>query len=320
MKYIIIFILSVLAIPALAQDPSWKRPSWWNDSTVKETDDSINNKRSKVSVITENSNENIVAQSVKSSLSLIRQQYRLKRNGDYYGKNNMPYYGETYSIGVKVSGGMFLLSDVVEPWKNDEDYKRVNESKKYKPVLFWSYQRLLSDSTYKAIELEIGSEFFTPVNNDSSLYIHTEAHPDFGLSIDYTSGQKSGYMIWAYTCTNLQDSAMSVKLTQSQMSIEINPDSTDIIPLSTNDNNKILGGIYVVPNYDQHKGIVQYKLVGVAIKDDNSKWFLQPLATKSNITKSGDNDNKSDNNKRSKRNKKKDNEENESSEPTKTKK
>lgn len=47
-------------------------------------------------------------QAILPELSIIRQQYRLERNGEFFGKNNKPYYGESYSLAIKVSGGTML--------------------------------------------------------------------------------------------------------------------------------------------------------------------------------------------------------------------
>ena len=142
-----IILLIVISSPALAQislDELLEGKVGKIEGIENETDTAQISKTQKESEVINNA--------VFSELSIIRQQYRLERDGDYYGKNNEPYYGETYSLSIKVTGGMYLLEDVVEPWKRDADYQRVNASKNYKPVWFWSYQRALSDSIYKAVD------------------------------------------------------------------------------------------------------------------------------------------------------------------------
>ncbi len=218
----------------------------------------------------------IAQEAVKPEMFIIRQQYRLERNGEYYGKNNKPFYGETYSLAIKVAGGMMFLDDVVEPWKNDADYKRVNATGKYKPAQFWTYQRAITDSVYKATDLELGTEYVVPFNAQQTLYTHIEEKGNFGLSIDKETGVKAGYMIWAYSKTNVQDSAMIVELRQQQDTIDIKPDST-LITMSPTEPEKIIGGIYVTPKYG-HQGNVQFVLTGIAVRTDNSGWALQTLA------------------------------------------
>ena len=144
-----------------------------------------------------NQEMSILKEALSSDLYLIRQQYRLERKGKTYGKSYKPYYGETYSLGIKVSGGMYVTNSVIEPWKGDVDYERVNADGKYKPEYFWTYQRHLNDSVYKAVELDFGTAYISAVNVDKSLWLHQDLQSDFGLSIDNSLGEKRGYVLWA---------------------------------------------------------------------------------------------------------------------------
>ena len=76
-------------------------------------------------IINRKNTNGIVIESITPELSIIRQQYRLKLKEDYYGKNNMPYYGEKYCLGIKVGGGLMFLSNIVKPWEGDADFERV---------------------------------------------------------------------------------------------------------------------------------------------------------------------------------------------------
>lgn len=217
----------------------------------------------------------VLESALRPSLSILRQQYRLELNGNYYGKNGNAFYGETYSLGIKVSGGMLFLDDVVEPWKNDADYKRANADGKYKTEYFWTYQRKLTDSTYKAVDLELGSDFTKPQNAGKSLWKHQDKDGDLGLDIDQTAGLKSGNMVWAYASTNVRDSAMTVSLAQSAITVNARRDTT--VALSPDNSDRVLGGLFVVPKYGVG-GRVQFLLAGVAVRADGSKWTLQLLA------------------------------------------
>lgn len=220
--------------------------------------------------------------SIVPELSIIRQQYRLVRDGKRFGKNNKPYYGETYSLAVKVSGGMIFLDNVTEPWKYDPDYKKQNASGNYTPEQFWSYQRTLTEPVYSDIDMELQSNYVTSLNNQKSLFMHTDKHSDFGLSIDNTEGKKDGMMIWVYSKTNVQDSTMVAELRQNSMSLEARLDSS-IVDITPTEPEKILGGIFVTPQYSRG-GRVQLCLTGVAVKNQDCKWSLQLLATEGNVT------------------------------------
>lgn len=216
---------------------------------------------------------------VQPALSIIRQQYRLERNGDFFGRQNKPYFAETYSLGIKISGGTILHRSVVFPWENDADYQRINGSGKYKPAYFWSMQRSVMESEWKTVELELGTQYVTPFTSDSSLYRHTDATADFGLPIDETVGSKQGYMIWAYSISNLQDSAMQVKFQQSELKIEAKTDGKAISVKPDNISN-VLGGIFIVPQVER-AGYIKLLLVGVAARNSHGEWSLYLMTTKS---------------------------------------
>ena len=209
----------------------------------------------------------------------------MKQGKDHYGKNNKSYFGETYTLAIKVNRGMYLSGDVVEPWKFDADYSRMNASGNYTPDLFWSYQRSLRDSVYKTISLEFGKEqFLKPINADRSLYKHQDAKDDFGLEEDCTPGEKKGVMIWAYSKTTVQDSAMVVDLRQDAMTIHAKADST-LLAMTPGEPDKIIGGVYMVPKIEG-RGVVRYQLAGVAVKTGKDKWALQLLVEEDSLTKS----------------------------------
>lgn len=227
----------------------------------------------------------IIESSVMAELSIVRQQFQLARDGKTYGKNNKPYYGESYSLAIKISNGMILSSSVIEPWKNDVDYNRLNQSGQYKPELFWTYQRSLNDVDYHEVDLEFGTVYNHPLDVKQQLYVHDEKKGDFGLEIDESAGEKSGYMVWV-SSTNLQDSAMSVSIKQTPLNLVASEDSARIA-LDASDDNNILGGLFVVPRYERG-GRIQLRLVGVAVPAEaDGKWELY-LLTKGNPDRKSD--------------------------------
>jgi hypothetical protein len=227
--------------------------------------------------------DSMIIKAVSPALSLIRQQYRLERNGEYFGKNKKAYFGETYSLGIKISGGTIMYRDVMFPWEKDEDYKRVNDSEKYKPVRFESMQHKVSEKEWKRVNLELGSQYTTPFTADSLLYRHTDATSDFGLSIDENIGTRRGYMIWVYSTTNQQDSTMQVNFQSSALTIDITPDSTSIA-LKPEKTEKLFGGLFVVPIVER-PGYIKILLAGVAAMASNNEWTLKPVVSSNNVTK-----------------------------------
>ncbi len=220
-------------------------------------------------------NSTIINDALAPALSVIRQQYRLERGGDYYGKSNRPYYGETYTLGIKVSGGTILQRGVIVPWESDDDYQRVNKDNKYKAEWYKTLQRSLQDSIWQAVELELGTQYVSSFNSDNTLYIHTDAMSDFGLPTDETPGKKHGYLVWAYTSSSVQDSTIRVNLRQSSYQVDATPDSTTI-SLTPSDADKVIGGLFVVPIIER-AGYIKLLMAGVAAKKSDGSWYLQLL-------------------------------------------
>lgn len=217
----------------------------------------------------------LVGDALAPALSVIRQQYRLERGGDYYGKSKRPYYGETYTLGIKVSGGTILQRGVIVPWENDEDFQRVNKDNKYKAEWYKTLQRTLQDSIWQPVELELGTQYISSINSNNTLYIHTDAMSDFGLPTDETPGKKNGYLVLAYTSSSVQDSTMRVSLRQSSYQVDASPDSTTIA-LSPSDADKVIGGVFVVPVIER-AGYIELLMVGVAAKNSDGSWSLHLL-------------------------------------------
>ena len=217
----------------------------------------------------------IINDALAPALSVIRQQYRLERGGDYYGKSKRPYYGESYTLGIKVSGGTILQRGVIAPWESDDDYQRVNKDNKYKTEWYKTMQHSLQDSIWQPIELELGTQYVSSLNSENTLYIHTDAMSDFGLPTDETSGKKQGYLVLAYTSSSLQDSTMRVSLRQSSYQVDASPDSTTIA-LAPSDADKVIGGLLVVPVIER-AGHIKLLMAGVAAKNSDGSWCLHLL-------------------------------------------
>lgn len=272
MKFLlaIFSIYASLSLCAQTNDNSWKRPSWWNERVGQINQDTVTEAGNSIIDVETN---NLISSAISPSLAIVRQQYQLERNGDYFGKNNLPYYGETYSLGIKTSGGMLLMDQVLHPWNFDKDYEKVNSSKKYNPALFLSFQRILTDSIYRPVDLELGSKYVTSINEDSNLYYHEEPRCDFGLNIDNGDGNRSGYIIWAYSDKNLTDSTMSISLKciPYKETMDRNRIYKELYPVNPE---MIIGGLFIVPSIETG-GRIKLQLGGMAVKQHDNKWSMQ---------------------------------------------
>lgn len=220
-----------------------------------------------------------IIDALKPELCIIRQQYQLKRGEDMYGSDGKPYYGETYTLGVKVPGYLYMQRGVLKPWEGDKNYDRVNADGKYESVYFKSFQRSLVETkvAYSPIEIEFGRSYLQAINSDQTLYRQEDLVSDFGLSIDEAGGEKRGIMVWVYSNSTLKDSAMTVSFQQEMLSLEAKSDSI-LIPQTVSNADRLLGGVFVVPSCERG-GRIQIRLAGIAVRTANGDWNLQLLAS-----------------------------------------
>lgn len=220
-----------------------------------------------------------IIDALKPELCIIRQQYQLKRGEDMYGSDGKSYYGETYTLGVKVPGYLYMQRGVLKPWEGDKNYDRVNADGKYESVYFKSFQRSLVETkvAYSPIEIEFGRSYLQAINSDQTLYRQEDLVSDFGLSIDEAGGVKRGIMVWVYSNSTLKDSAMTVSFQQEMLSLEAKSDSI-LIPQIVSNADRLLGGVFVVPSYERG-GRIQIRLAGIAVRTANGDWNLQLLAS-----------------------------------------
>lgn len=267
-KYIILSVLSILlTIPSYSQSLKelLEGESKYIAEPTKDATDTVPNTAVKTSLV----ESDLVFKAVAPALKIIKQQYRLKKDGDFFGRNNKPHFGESFSLGVKVSGGTILQNEVLYPWVNDKDYKDVNEAGKYTPVLYESYQKSVIGGDYEKVDFELNTPYVKSVGKDSLLYIHSDVYSDFGLNMDTASGEKCGYMLWVYETDGKCD--YRVEALNLQASVE-----STVIPMKTSSPSKVLGGVYVIP-VNERPGTISFYLVGVASTCNNKDWSLKLL-------------------------------------------
>ena len=267
-KYILLSLLTLfLTVPSYSQSLKGllEGKVTYIDESTKEKTDTVSNIAVKTSLV----ESNLVFKAVAPALKIIKQQYRLKKDGDFFGRNNKPHFGESFSLGVKVAGGTILQNEVLYPWVNDKDYKDVNEAGKYTPVLYDSYQKSVIGGDYEKVDFELNTPYVKSVGKDSLLYIHSDVYSDFGLNMDTASGEKSGYMLWVYETDGKCDYRVEA------LNLQASAEST-VIPMKTSSPSKVLGGVYVMP-VNERPGTISFYLVGVASTCNNKDWSLKLL-------------------------------------------
>ena len=267
-KYIILSSLTVLmTIPSYSQSLKdlLEGEKKYVEEPTKEKTDSV----SKPSVMASAVESDLAFKAVSPALKIVKQQYRLKKDGDFFGKNHKPHFGESLSLAVKVAGGTILQNEVLFPWVNDKDYQEANGAGKYTPVLYDTYQKPLNDGEFEKVDFELNSPYVKQVGKDSLLFIHSDMYSDFGLNVYSAPGEKKGYMLWIYEGDGKYDYKVET------LDLEAKTDST-VVPMTPSDSSALLGGIYVIP-VNERPGTVSFHLVGVASTYDNKDWSLKLL-------------------------------------------
>lgn len=237
----------------------------------------------------------IISDAVAPALSIIRQQYRLEHKGKFYGKNNQPYYGESYSLGIKGSNGLLLSRNVLLPWEYDPSFQHISSSGKYSPVLYRTMQHSLKDSIWTQVNYEFKkTEYTTPVTPDSLLFRHVDSIRSFGLPESKNIESEDGYIVWVYSRANTQDSTI-IHVYLRQESFHMGDETnSNLRTLNPTNSEKIIGGLFVVPKIER-AGYIELLLAGVVVKNKEDKWVLSLLAEKSDIKDGTANSNSDDN-------------------------
>lgn len=213
---------------------------------------------------------------VKPGLFIIRQQYQLCNDskGTYHGKNGMSYFGESFSIAIKINKGYMLTNLSRMPWLVDEDFQEV-DARMYNPVLFDGYIRRVDNKTYEKYKFH---DKYISTLVDSLLFDYDTGERDFGFKIDETNGVKKGTLVICYSDTALVDKAdADVMLSTKAFSMTVS--SKDSLTFETQDLNvkNVIGGVFVVPEVSQI-GQVNYLIAGVLVKTIKNKWFVVSTA------------------------------------------
>ena len=230
------------------------------------------------------SNQQLVEDAVKDGLMVIRRDYRLQKTVNdsvsYYGRNGKDYFGQAYSLGVKVNGGFYTLRSMLKPWETDENYERYRNDAAYEPVIFNNEHRYVEAPEYASLYAD-----WTKTKAIASLMFVPDSIND-GFAINHSFGEKNGWIVLVTSEGNWEeDDEAPFALVIYRNSIQINDEeySYTIKPPSTTQN--ILGGIYVCPEVSS-VGKVTFLLAGM-IENDGENWKIS-IVTDNIKTKDND--------------------------------
>lgn len=236
------------------------------------------------------SNQQLIEDAIKNGIIVICQSYQLEDTTTHqrYGRYGNKEFGKSYSIGVKVNGGIAVTNKTTKPWEYDNNYSRYRDS--HKPILYQTTVKELSDSSFTQVNIGIDSIGST---HGISIIPDTLSYNGHGFQYHKHDGKTDGWIVWITSPVDIQDcdSSRTVDHIIYRKNIEYHPDSlsyTIDVPQSTK---KIWGGIFVVPQQTQI-GELTFDLGGIIVETSPSSWQMfaieYTMYQVNNVTKPAD--------------------------------
>lgn len=224
-------------------------------------------------------NQQLLENAVEDGLIIVRRYYQLQDVSvappANYGWNNQPYFGDSWSLAVKTSGGYLLADAAVHPWTYDGKFEQYRNQTRYRPVYLKSEYRQTDTTAYLPIAIP---DSVVAVSAGRLYRVADSVFGNRGFVLDHEAGAKDGWLIWVVSRVPVADDAaqpFSLVVHRSELTFTDAQSQYEVRTLSTE--RVILGGIYVLP---QVTGVGQIivKLSGVLHKE-NDKWHVVKLTT-----------------------------------------
>ncbi|MBO7476828.1 MAG: hypothetical protein J6U04_02705 [Salinivirgaceae bacterium] len=223
------------------------------------------------------SENQLVAKSVKESLLVVQQSYKVKdRNADlYYGFNGKNEFGHTNSVAIMLKDGLCYTSAFLRPWDGNVNYRRYETE--YLPLYIGAQFKYVTDSTFREFQFDsVGGK------RTESDFVYVKNNTPFdtqGLELDTIASRKQGWLLWVVSDDTIHPTdsltidvrACNVTVSDTTIYHKVNQPTRALI-FSTKTYTNVLGGIFVTPQYTA-VGEVRFLLTGVLVKK-NSEWQL----------------------------------------------
>lgn len=222
-------------------------------------------------------NQAMVKRSIEPSLVVVCSAYKLQDgSGRHYGRHDRAEFSQGYALGVVIDSGLLVATSTIKPWLHDADYARY--SRTHKPVLSNTAFRQIGDSLYKPLSIAVDSSSSPIMSVRPDSVAHMQA-----MSIHNDTSYKDGWLLWCFVSDTL-GKAGSVSMSAVVCSSEFGDSALSqhvaapVVSGLIRDSiasRKPIGAVWVVPTYPR-AGIVQFRVAGMAVKDDTG-WILVPV-------------------------------------------
>jgi len=230
-------------------------------------------------------NQLLIEEAIKDGFFVIRRCYQLQDTAEktptYFGWNNLPYFGETYTIGIKIPEGYYFTDKAFRPWMYDGKFADYAGSSRYVPVLSAGSYRLPEDTVYQVfpdsgIVIKEMSTHRVYVAQDTALFGQK------GFSVDYTDGVKKGWLVWVVSDKPLEEQpnqSLSYLIYRTELTFEPERDWYEIRDPATSQH--IVGGFYLLPQVTAIGHIV-FHLIGT-VHPEKGKWQVVRVSHSTHI-------------------------------------
>jgi len=230
--------------------------------------------------------QQFIEDAVKNGIFILRRCYRLQdttaQTPTYFGWQNQNWFGETYSLGIKVKEGYYLSDKAARPWIYDAKFEQYATSDKLVPVISASEYKMMEDSIFTVLPnhddrmKEISAHRFYLAQD-------TAVFQQKGFYADGSDGAKKGWLVWLVTDRLLEEQNHQTPeflIYRSELTFESGKESCEIKDPATG--KKILGGFYFLPKFTD-VGQINFYLCGI-LHHENDKWHVvrpnSPVQTK----------------------------------------
>lgn len=215
--------------------------------------------------------QKMVKQAFSNAFVLVRQNYVIAdSNHSKYGLGDEDFFGRKVGIGVRTDYGLAMLTSVAQPWKEDASFNQYKDN--YKPEVSRTEFKELKDTAFKAMDKPADS--FILANNASIAYAPEIICQNALTATLPEPGKVTGWLVLLTSeqpiITN-HNSALSIDVYKQTITFEQKKLNYPIESNSSLSSKNIIGGIFVVPEYETGKIIFKY--VGL-IEKSKEGWIL----------------------------------------------